>query len=56
LLECPHENAGLEALHVHGEPKQFKIRQPLALSKLPKQNLLQKVEGLIGIVAKIQGV
>jgi hypothetical protein len=32
LFEFPHENAGLEALHFHGETKQFKVRLPLALS------------------------
>jgi hypothetical protein len=56
LLEFPQENARLEALHVHGEPKQFKVRLPLALSKLPEQNLFQKVERVIRIVANIQGV
>jgi hypothetical protein len=25
LFELPHENTGLEALHFHGEAKQFKI-------------------------------
>ncbi len=33
LLEFLHENAGLEALHVHGESKQFEVRLPLAFSK-----------------------
>ncbi len=56
LFEFPHENAGLEALHVHGEPKQFEIRLPFALSKLPKQNCFQKIERLIRIVTDIQGV
>ncbi len=56
LFECPHENAGLEALHVHGEPKQFEIRLPLALSKLPEQNFFQKIERMIQIVADIQDV
>jgi hypothetical protein len=37
LLEFSHENAGLEALHFHDEPKQFKIGLPVAFSKLPKQ-------------------
>ncbi len=56
LFELPHENTGLEALHVHGEPKQFKIRLPLALSKLPEPNSFQKIERMIRIVADIQGV
>jgi hypothetical protein len=34
-------------LHVHGEPKQFEIRLPLALSKLPEQNFFQKIERMI---------
>jgi hypothetical protein len=56
LFEFPNENAGLEALHVHREPKQFKIRVPLALSKLPEQNFFRKIERMIRIVADIQGV
>ncbi len=56
LLEFPHENAGLEALHVHVESKQFEVRLPLAFSKLPKQNSFQKIERMIRIVADIQGV
>ncbi len=51
LLELPHENAGLEALHVHGEPKQFKIRLPL--SKLSEQSSFQEIERMIRIVADI---
>jgi hypothetical protein len=53
LFEFPHENAGLEDLHVHGE---FEVRLPLALSKLPEQNSFQKIERMIRIVADIQGV
>jgi hypothetical protein len=56
LFEFPHENAGLEALHVHGEPKQFEVRLPLALSKLPEQNSFQEIKRMIRIVADIQGV
>ncbi len=56
LFEFPHKNAGLEALHVHGEPKQFKIRLPHVLSKLPEQNSFQKIKRMIRIVADIQGV
>jgi hypothetical protein len=47
LFEFSHENAGLETLHFHGEPKQFKIRLPLAFAKLPKQNIFQKIKRLI---------
>jgi hypothetical protein len=46
-FEFPHENAGLEPLHFHGETKQVKVRLPLALSKLSKQNFFQLIEGLI---------
>jgi hypothetical protein len=56
LFEFPHENAGLEALHVHGESKQLEVRLPLAFSKLSKQNSCQKIERMIRIVADIQGV
>jgi hypothetical protein len=35
LLKFSHENAGLEALHFHGELKQFKKGLSLAFSKLP---------------------
>ncbi len=47
LFEFPRENAGLEALHVHGEPKQLEVRLPLALSKLPEQNSFQKIKRMI---------
>jgi hypothetical protein len=53
LLEFPHENAGLEALHVHGEPQQFEVRRPFAFSKLPEQNSFQNIERMIQIVADI---
>jgi hypothetical protein len=56
LLEFPHENAGLEALHIHGELKQLEVRLPLAFSKLPEQNTFQKIERMIRIVADIQNV
>jgi hypothetical protein len=36
LFQLPHENAGLETLHFHGEAQQLKIGLPLALSKLSK--------------------
>jgi hypothetical protein len=47
LFEFSHENAGLEALLFHGGPKKIKIRLPLALSELPKQNIFQKIKRLI---------
>jgi hypothetical protein len=47
LLEFPHEDAGLEALHLHGESEQLKIGLPFALSKLPKQNCFQKIKRFI---------
>jgi hypothetical protein len=56
LFEFPHKNARLEALHVHGEPKQFKIRLSFVLSILPEQNCFQKIKRMIRIVADIQGV
>jgi hypothetical protein len=47
LLELPHEEAGLEALHLHGESEQLKIGLPFSLSELPKQNFFQKIKKLI---------
>jgi hypothetical protein len=47
LFELSHENTGLEALHFHVKAKQFKERLPLALAKLSKQSIFQKVERLI---------
>jgi hypothetical protein len=46
-LSFPHENAGPEALHVHGESKQLEVRLPLAFSKLSEQNSFQKIERII---------
>jgi hypothetical protein len=45
LFELSHENTGLEALHFHGEPKQFKIRLPLALSELSSKASFKKSKG-----------
>jgi hypothetical protein len=56
LFEFPHENAGLEALHFHGETKQVKVRLPFALSELPKQHIFQMIKRLIGVVADIKCV
>ncbi len=53
LFEFSHDNAGLETLHFHGEPKQFKIRLPLAFAELPKQNNYQKIKRLIRIITDI---
>jgi hypothetical protein len=47
LLEFSHDNAGLEALHLHREPQQLKIGLPLAFSELPKQNFFLKIKRLI---------
>jgi hypothetical protein len=47
LLELPHKDARLEALHLHGESEQLKIGLLFALSELPKQNFFQKVKKLI---------
>jgi hypothetical protein len=47
LFELSHENTGLAALHFLGKAKQFKVRLPFALSKLPKQSIFQKVKRLI---------
>jgi hypothetical protein len=56
LFELPHENTGLEALHFHGEAKQFKIWLPFALFELPKQSILQTIKRFIQIIADIQCV
>ncbi len=47
LLEFPHEDAGLEALHLLGELEQLEIGLPFAFSELPKQNFFQKIKRLI---------
>jgi hypothetical protein len=44
LIELPHEKAGLEALHLHGESEQLKKGLLFAFSELPKQNFFQKIE------------
>jgi hypothetical protein len=56
LREFAHEEAGLEALHLHGESVQRKTGLPLALSELPKQNFFQKIKRLICFVADIDCV
>jgi hypothetical protein len=56
LFELSHENTGLEALHFHGKAKQFKVRLPLALSKLSKESVFQKVEQLIRVAADIKSI
>jgi hypothetical protein len=53
LFELPHENAGLEALHFHGEAEQFKIRLPFAPSERPKQSIFEGIKRFIRIVADI---
>jgi hypothetical protein len=47
LLELAHEHAWLEALQCYAEAKQLKVGLPLDFSKLPKQNLFQKIKRLI---------
>jgi hypothetical protein len=56
LLEFPHENAGLEALHLHEESKQLKKGLPFAFSKLPKQNFFQEIKRLMWFIADINCV
>jgi hypothetical protein len=41
LFELPHENAGFEALHFHGEEEQFKIGLPFALPNCPSKAFLK---------------
>jgi hypothetical protein len=47
LFEFFHENARLEALRFHEEPKQLKIGLPFAFSDLPKLNFFQEIKRLI---------
>jgi hypothetical protein len=47
LLELPHEDAGLEALHLRGQLEQLQVGLPFSLSELPKQNFFQKIKRLI---------
>ncbi len=56
LFELSHENSGLKALHFHTKAEQFKVRLPLALSKLSKQSIFQKVERLGRVVTDIQSI
>jgi hypothetical protein len=56
LFELSHENTGLKALHFNGKAKQFKVRLPLALSKLSKQSIFQKVERLCRVLTDIKSI
>jgi hypothetical protein len=47
LLELPHEDAGLESLHLNGESEQLQVGLPFGLSELPKQNFFHKMKRLI---------
>jgi hypothetical protein len=47
LCEFSQENAGLEALHFHGEPKHLKIGLPLAFSELPKQKIKRLIRFIV---------
>jgi hypothetical protein len=44
------------SLHFHGKAKQFKVRLPLALSKLSKPSVFQKVKRLIQVAADIKSI
>ncbi len=54
MFELSCENTGFKALHFHGKAKQFKVRSPLALSKLSKQSIFQKIELLGRVVIDIK--
>jgi hypothetical protein len=56
LFELSHENTGLKALHFLGKAKQFKVGLPLALSKLSKQNIFQKIERFSRVVTDIKSI
>jgi hypothetical protein len=56
LFELSHKNTGLEALHFQGKAKQFKVSLPLALSKLSKQGIFQKIEWLRRVVTDIKRI
>jgi hypothetical protein len=54
LFKLSHENTGFEVLHFHGKAEQFKVGLPLALSKLTKQSMFQKIEWLGTVVKDIE--
>ncbi len=56
LFELSHENTGFKGLHFHGKAKQFKVGLPLALFKLSKQSIFQKVKRLGRVVADIKSI
>ncbi len=56
MFELSHENTGLKALHFHGKVMQFKVGLALALSKLSKQSIFQKVERLGRVVTDIKSI
>jgi hypothetical protein len=56
LFELSHENTGLKALHFQGKVKQLKVRLPLALSKLSKQSIFQKIEWLGRVITDIKSI
>ncbi len=56
LFELSHENTGLKALHFHGKAKQFKVGLPLALSKLSKQSIFQKIEQISRVITDIKSI
>jgi hypothetical protein len=55
MFELSHENTGFEALHFHGK-MQFKVGLPLALSKLPKQSMFQKIKRLSRVVTDMESI
>ncbi len=56
LFKLSHENTGFKALHFHRKAKQFQVGLPLALSKLSKQSIFQKVERLGRVVTDIKSI
>jgi hypothetical protein len=56
LFELSRENTGFKALHFHGKAKQFKVRLSLALSKLSKQNIFQKIERLGRVITNTKSI
>ncbi len=56
MFELSHENTGFKALNFHGKAKQFKVGLPLALSKLPKQSMFQKIKWPGRVVADIKSI
>jgi hypothetical protein len=45
LFKLSHENTGFKTLHFRGKAKQFKVRLPLALSKLSSKVFFKTSNG-----------